>query len=334
MKRYLRRILPFPLYRVLIELRKLLFATKCYKLANDTDIIQSEVICIVDHRIRNGGIGDRFRNIVSVYKVCKEHGIPFKLYFNDGFDLNEFLLPNKYNWTISRNQISSSLKKSRILFLHSVYKSGIISFEEEAKYQNQRLTKYISLLKQRPMQLHVFGNAHLVGDNEFSELFKELFRPTELLQLSLDKIKCDFPSEYSAVVCRFQNLLGDFKERNSIPLDNADRERLISECLEKIKTLYKDGYFNTKTLLVTSDSSLFLSHVSKLPFVKTIPGKVVHVDYVKDATTEQYMKSFLDLFMLSKANSITLLQTHKMYPSGFPQVAAQIGNIPFNVVKW
>ena len=37
------------------------------------------VICIYDGKIRNGGLADRLRGIVSVYEVCKEQNLDFKI---------------------------------------------------------------------------------------------------------------------------------------------------------------------------------------------------------------------------------------------------------------
>ena len=44
------------------------------------------------------------------------------------------------------------------------------------------------------------------------------------------------------------------------------------------------------------------------------------------------MKSFVDLFVLSKAEKIYLLQTGNMYHSGFAQCASMVENIPYEEI--
>ena len=83
-------------------------------------------------------------------------------------------------------------------------------------------------------------------------------------------------------------------------------------------------------ILVTSDSERFLAKASTLPRTYIIPGKVIHIRY-KTTDTSAYMKTFLDMFLLSGAESLVLFKTGKMYNSGFPRLASQIGNKHFKI---
>ena len=56
------------------------------------------------------------------------------------------------------------------------------------------------------------------------------------------------------------------------------------------------------------------------------------MDHTSDASNEVYMKSFVDLFVLSKAEKIYLLQTGDMYHSGFAKQASMIENVPYEEV--
>ena len=99
--------------------------------------------------------------------------------------------------------------------------------------------------------------------------------------------------------------------------------------LYRIKKIHR--YF-TRILqnIVTSDSERFLAKASTLPRTYIIPGKVIHIRY-KTTDTSAYMKTFLDMFLLSGAESLVFFKTGKMYNSGFPRLASQIGNKPFKI---
>ena len=46
------------------------------------------------------------------------------------------------------------------------------------------------------------------------------------------------------------------------------------------------------------------------------------------------MKLFVDMLLISRADEAWLLQTDKMYNSGFPRRAAQITGIPFHHIRF
>lgn len=126
------------------------------------------------------------------------------------------------------------------------------------------------------------------------------------------------------MVFRFQQLLGDFKETGYKTLPEKEQNLLIQHCINKVNELRNNRHCD-KLVLVTSDSSTFLQTIcQKLDFVRIIPGKVVHMDHTSDASNEVYMKSFVDLFVLSKAEKIYLLQTGNMYHSGFAKYASMV----------
>jgi hypothetical protein len=88
-------------------------------------------------------------------------------------------------------------------------------------------------------------------------------------------------------------------------------------------------------VLLTSDSTRFLHYAAEqLPFVYYIPGDVVHIDYQDETSDDINMKLFVDMYLISRADEAFLLQTDKMYNSGFPRRAAQISGIPFHHVRF
>lgn len=286
----------------------------------------SAVIVTIDGKYGHGGLTDRFRHILSIYSYCKKRGIVFKLLYSYPYNLTEILLPNKYDWRMSESKVSQSFFDTRELFLYVDTSKG-----KTLKQENYRILQILDkkLFNSRWMQFHVYGNA-CFAEEDFYSLFHELFRPSPLLISELEKYSKFLPSSYDAVTLRFQNLLGDFKEGEFPEIEEYEKSQLIQKCINKIKKLYEENFFKSKKILVTSDSSLFMQQCkTSLPFACIMPGKVVHVDRGEQADLLTHTRSFVDLYMLMRANRCVLLRTGDMYESGFPAFAARIGNKEF-----
>lgn len=286
---------------------------------------------MIDGRAIHGGLTDRLRGICSVYTYCKQKGIPFHLNAVFPFKLEDYLVPNKYDWRISEDEISYDPRKSTPVLVN------------DYQFDTRLHRFYLNKLLREKMQMHIYGNTPFL-DSHFNESFNELFRPSPRLQADLDNLTASlFPPlspnpspltrHYVAIVTRFQQLLGDFKETGYKTLGEDGKKALIVKCINKIEELHNTG-LQGKQILCTSDSITFLNEVNKLPYVSIIPGKVVHMDHTSDASFETYEKSFLDLFMIAKADEVMLLQTDDMYPSGFPKRAAMMGNKIFRCLKF
>ena len=96
---------------------------------------------------------------------------------------------------------------------------------------------------------------------------------------------------------RFLELLGDFKDSEGMDemLPPREQKLLIEQCYIELKK-FIDTLPEFYKILVTSDS-----------------------------------ERFLDMFLLSGAESLVLFKTGKMYNSGFPRLASQIGNKHFKI---
>jgi len=164
------------------------------------------------------------------------------------------------------------------------------------------------------------------------EAFDELFAPNSFIKKSLEAL--DLPYSYDAVTLRFQQLLGDFKEGQFEILTASEQEDLMNKSRNKIIQLYEAGYFSNQTILVTSDSLKFLNAIKSLSFVKIINGEMAHPGYSEGKSLEIYAKSFIDLYALRGASSITLLKSDKMYLSGIPEFASIIGHNRFNILPF
>lgn len=275
------------------------------------------LISAIDGRRKSQGLSDRFNGIISMYALSKATGSTFRILFTHPFYLTQFLVPNKYDWLPKDNELSSSIKDVRFKILRKQPKLS-------------RLLKAFPLKK----QIRVYANYnyldeinHLYGKQyESGLLFHELFKPTneldDLIQFHTGRIG----TEYIACVFRFQSLLGDFLEYNNKSLPEEKQKLLIEKNKQALINLME----NTNCpILVTSDSTKFISEIKNLNNIYTLPGKVVHLDCSSEEQKEVYMKSFIDLFMISHAKKVYSIGTNFMYPSSFPMFAAKINNVPF-----
>lgn len=279
---------------------------------------------MVDGKMSHGGLTDRFRNILSVYSYCKSHQIPFKLYYSYPCNLSYILQPNKYDWIIRPSDLSSHYMSTKELVLYvTPYELPIDEFKERNNKDHLAILDN-ELSKHKHVQYHVYGNAFF-AEGYYRDLFKELFRPSLYLKERIEQSLSALPKVYEAVTLRFQQLLGDFTEGDFEVLPEDQKKALIKECIDRIRFLYKAGCFATTELLVTSDSPTFIKEVSKLPFVYTVQGEMEHMDFTKNPDIEMNTKSFVDLFLLMNASRISLLKIGKMYKSGFPSFAAELG---------
>ena len=267
-----------------------------------------------------GGLSDRFRGITSVYQECKRQGLDFKIHFETP-NLIDYLEPNEYDWFFKDEDVCYDTKR--------VYPCTILTYyslddKKEPEVQRSILRWY---LKKNYEQIHVYTNMRS-GDDEYSLLFHELFKPCKELQEQIDyHVKAlGGEKQYNAMVFRFRQLLGDFKEGGEI-LSEAEREPYINRCVAIVEKMHQQT--PQGKMLVTSDSTTFLQRVSTLPYVYTIPGEVAHVGFTYDASKKTYMKSFVDYYVLSYAIRVTLVRDKKMYHSGFALRAAMLNNADY-----
>lgn len=287
--------------------------------SENNSLCKQGIIVMIDGRQIHGGFADRIRGIATIYQFCKNFNVPFSVYYDYPFKLEDFLEPVSFNWVCKKTELSYSKKQAKPVLLE----------EWMFPHKYHKLYLLLNVLFSKKIQLHVYTNSHFYYD-KFSEQFNELFKPTLRLQQSIEWNLKNIGSDYVAMVFRFQQLLGDFKEGDFKVLSETDQSKLIVKCIKEIEKKWN----GKDKVLVTSDSSRFLSEVSKLSFVYTIPGQVVHIDYTKDATFETYMKSFVDFYMLSKAKEVYLLLTDDMFQSGFPKTASKVHNRPFKIIKF
>lgn len=301
------------------------FNSKHYSCENHKLGVQGRtVIFMVDGKMHHEGWSDRLRGILTTYCICKKLGIQFKLYFKHPFDLENFFKPNLYDWTIDASDISYHPEESEALIAFYV-----------SRYDHIALMKYIlkTIEKSDKKQIHIYSNiAYVFNWQYYSQAFNELFRLSDIVLTDLVHYKSLLAPKYISVTTRFQNLLGDFEELGIIPLEEGERKKLIDNCLEQIEYLHNE--YPEYNVLATSDSYAFLCEADKKPYVRIIDGRVVHMDWNDNKDLNVHKKSFIDFLCISGADYVFLLQSGKMYMSGFPYSASLLGNRPYKMISF
>ena len=283
---------------------------------------QKEVVFVVTADTTfNMGLADRLRGVTSVYEVCKEMGVSFKLHFKVP-NMIDYLEPNQYNWVIDDKELCYDTQYTypcTLLTFHANLNSKLQSFAHKTI-----LKHYI---KKPYQQIHVHTNM-VASEKEYGQLFKELFKPTPLLQEQLDIHLPNLGGEkaYIAMVYRFRQLLGDLKDGGE-RLPEEQREGYLARAIKCVEREH-DKRPNER-ILVTSDSKTFISRIKELPYVYTLPGEVVHMGVTTDASKMTYLKSFLDYYMLSYAHTVISVRDKKMYHSGFALRAAMLNDAKY-----
>lgn len=279
------------------------------------------VVTRLDSDTDGCGLADRLRGMVSSYAYAKCINLPFRIVHRNPFSLEEFLVPNKYDWIAKDNEVSYNLKNSRPVYVMN-----------RSKGQNLPLLSHNK-------QIHLFTNVNFLPlladyyhqDFAYHQLYDELFKPSEALQKELDKYHHYVEKGYVSVSFRFLQLMGDFKDTSGEVLNEKERAALISKChrfLDGIHQKHPNCF-----MLVTADSRSFLDTLTDFEYIFTIPGEIGHVGYASNANN-LHMKTFLDFYMISYAEKVYLGYTDKMYKSNFARSAAAITNAPFEMIEF
>lgn len=290
-------------------------------------IERKRVICIYDGKTKNGGLADRLRGIVSVYEVCKELGIEFKLLFTSPFKLQQFLEPNNVDWQITKEELNYNTNVTDICYIDTLTGSNYEAAKQKKWFRKE--------LKKQYKEFHIRTNALFSYKDHYSSLFHELFRPSEKLQASINKQKEILNHEYISTSFRFMNLLGDFNETTELhnKLTKEEQDKLITINIKQLHNLHNK--YPHLRILVNSDSTTFLQEAKKIDYVYVIPGNVTHIDAENNCDEyDIYEKTFIDFFMIANAQKIYLMRTGQMYNSGYPYAASKIYDKPFEKIEF
>ena len=309
-------------YRFICKV-ELLPITSAYTKYAKIEAVSPVVVLQFDGKIYNTGLADRLRAITSIYHYCKENNLKFKIHFVEPFGLEEFLIPNKYNWVISEKEISYDSRCSYPLAVISF--ARIFGEETNLKLQLNQLEE----IKEKPnKQVHLYANCFCY-DDYFKEDFGYLFKLSDRLEAKINQYLGELKTEYVSASFRFTQLLGDLKDTFGQPLEDIEQRKLIEKCLNGLARVHQLHY-NCDKILVTSDSSKFICEAMKLPYVYIVPGSVGHIAQSDDISVAE--RAFVDMFLISKAQKAYMLRTKEMFRSGFARRGAMIGGISFEEI--
>lgn len=274
---------------------------------------------MADGKFLHGGMFDRLKGIISIYALAKAQGKDFKINFIHPFSLEDYLVPNTYNWTIDSNgPVIYQYPTSRPIFGYGEC------------YEPSRI------LKDRKGEIHFYyGYNSLKEINEkygtsfdWSELYNELFKPSPHLQKYINYYKNEVGSEYIAIHTRFLNLLGDKTETAINPVLPEDKQnkikKKISNCIGDIIKQHHDC-----RVMIASDSPNFIAYIQEIfPNVYIVPGEISHIG-THDSDDAQNIKMFVDYYLIGGAKKVYSLWSEGMWKSAFPEYAAMIGKTNF-----
>lgn len=284
------------------------------------------VIAMFNGWVESGGWADRLKGILSTYILCKENHWDFRLHYVHPFNIDMYLVPNTYDWSIKASDISYD----RHITEPVAMETGSDSMYH-ARKQKDWLKKKIEHSDAK--QVHVYTNAMFAYADDYCKAFHELFKTSDKLEHRLCKLSELLGKDYVSVSARFLNALGDFNDTAKVePLPDDKKHLLISECLRQIKKIHEAH--PDKTVLVNSDSITFLNASVQLPYTRRIDGTIVHFDTANGNDYSTFEKTFIDFFLISRASCVYRLKTQWMHNTGFPYAASRISGTPFHSIKF
>ncbi len=278
------------------------------------------MVFMADGRFPHGGMFDRLKGAMSVYAASKVLGRRFCISFTHPFDLRKYLEPNAYDWTIDNSCMEWNWPRATPIFMYGEFSSPR------------------RLLKKRHGEAHFYygyDSLEFINDTcgthyEFGELYRELFRPTPLLQEHLDAQKSVVGAGYIAIHFRFMNLIGDTTEFAGInpTLPPAEQDVLIRKSLGQLRALAA-RHSGCRIMLATDSSRFRRIALEQIPDLYTVPGIIRHIGTATDNSDDSDLKMFVDYYMMAGAQKIYNLVSNGMWKSAFPEYAAKIGDKPF-----
>lgn len=275
----------------------------------------------LDGKLFTNGLADRLRGMISVYAYAKCNAIPFRINHQTPFPLEDYIVPNIYDWTFQKHEYSDNLLYANPICLMD-YTKGYRMFFLNSHRQHHFYTNIdcLSLLNKRYKKQYTY-----------SQLFQELFKPSSLLQSQVDICEKSLGNNYISISFRFMQLMGDFKDIRGLILDDSDRADLIERCIGLIYSL-KERHSEVLKILVTSDSMTFMHAIANIPFVYQIPGVIGHIGHVDNSSAN--LKTFLDFWMISLAKKAYMGYTGDMYKSNFAKSAANSTGILYEELEF
>ena len=282
--------------------------------------LKDSFIYVADGNYPIGGLADRLRGIMELYNWCQCHNRDFRIRFTDPFNLQDYLLPNNYQWTIDEQQFSYNPKEAEpVLLLSSIDMSK--HFRQQAdRFFNFCMRAHSIRTKK---QLHIISHME-INSYDWVRCYHDLFKPAPTLLDRIEYHKQAIGGKYISVSFRFTTLLGDLVDCVNSELSDPEKRELIDRCKDEILKIESENP-DVEHVLVASDSVTFVNEAKLLPKVYVVPGEIRHIDRERDIVNDDAtMKTFLDLYMIMGAEKSYLVKFGNMYESKFPYLACKV----------
>ena len=264
----------------------------------------------------HAGIADRLKAVIALYNHAKANGYGFKFYFETPFVLTDFLRPNT-DWPLKLEELEYSVFDTKIINETNWHKLPKL-------IPNKQYHCYNYTGNEIPWQFEDTGYC-------WSHLFQELFAPSDILREAIESCHME-PHDYISVQLRFVNALERFENTffDNYLETQEERDKLIRKCKKGIMEIVEEH--KGIPVYVFSDSKIFLESLSDMPVKVLNSESIGHTN--EQGKTDVYLKSFLDLFIMSKSKDIYRILSPELYQwSCYALLAARIGDIPFHD-KW
>lgn len=299
-------------------IRNFLYKVKCFSI-RPSKIEAKTIVFYMDPNRKYPGFVDILKAIIGSFYIAKVNGYKLKIHFETPFQLTKYLSPaNETNdWILSVHERTGVDKLNISTGLLNYYGIGKIPQLTKARYQVRNFIGWNILQRNK-----------MVGwEKKWHELYHELFQPSDYLRENIAKFEIK-ENEYIAIHIRFVNALElaepDFPQ---IPLNDDEKESLISSCISKIKELEST---ESCKAVVFSDSNYFLGRCREMDIL-VLEGNVGHVTYNQNA--EIVLKMFTDLNMIARAKKVFSLRSNNLYASAFPLYGSIIGGKSFKTIS-
>lgn len=272
-------------------------------------------LVVVDKWKKRPGFVDLLKGIVGCYYVSKLNDFDFKLKFTYPFYLDKYLVPNIVKWN-DYSKISNSLLQIK-LSNYDAYQER--KFKKEKQYHIYNFVGLNILEKQNVEN----------WEDSWSKLYKELFRPSRLLEKRI----CELPfveNSYISVHIRFLNSLEQNEPDYPLSaLTDNERETLINKCFKSIERV--KGLSSCNNVIVFSDSNTFLKKAKEKGYM-VLDGIVGHTSI--NNSEDIVLKMFIDLYAISRSSSAYGIVGTSLYNSVFPRYASLIGSKQFKRIDY
>ena len=277
------------------------------------------IFLVMDEGNSRCGLTDRLKTAVGLCYTARLHGLDFYLIHNAGFDLKDYLAPNRIDWSASLSDISDDPGDRQEIHYVAPY-TDFPSFHKGVQYICR---KYIgnNLIEKRNVP---------DWQKVWRKLFLDMFTPSQSVRNFL--AACKMPERYTAVAARFINSLGQTEDADyNRPFPAEMRKRLIDAVLEKAAECRKEA---NSPIVVYSDSVPFLEAAKEKGFLTT---DTAGVGNIMNGNLGEYvtLRTFVNFFQMAGADRVYSIlhmpgfPENSLYKTQYPRYAAIVGNRPF-----